>query len=380
MHQHRTIRCVCVFALLLFAALAAFGDSLDTWTRRNSGTVTNLNGVAYGHGQYVCVGQLGHILTSADGTNWTARISGVSTTLMGVAFGLDRFVVVGQGGVILTSTNGHDWQVQTSPTTNQLNRVALCGHQFVTGGALGTILTSTDGEHWTKQVTPTSRTLKGFSFGNEVSVAVGQGNSNPMLILSSTNGVDWTDRSSYGVAGYAVAFGGGTFVAMDARGAPYVSSNGVSWKSVWPPAAGADYLFGITYAQRVFVAVGGPYSASAQRISTSHSGFTWKQKVVSTGQSGALRDVAYGNGYFIAVGDNGLIVQSGPIFSLNWAPGNTLVLDGEAGRAYRIQSLSDLGTTNWTDILNHTNSAEVTPVLEIGSDNSGAVFYRAVIP
>ena len=45
-----------------------------TWTLRNLGN--SLNGVAYGNGLFVAVGEDGAILTSPDGVGWTLRNSG----------------------------------------------------------------------------------------------------------------------------------------------------------------------------------------------------------------------------------------------------------------------------------------------------------------
>jgi len=57
-----------------------------TWTARSSGTLNNLNGVAYGNSIYVAVGYSGAILTSPDGITWTERDSGISNYLSGVTF------------------------------------------------------------------------------------------------------------------------------------------------------------------------------------------------------------------------------------------------------------------------------------------------------
>jgi hypothetical protein len=46
-----------------------------SWTQQTSGTRDDLNGVAYGNGLFVAVGDFGTILTSPDGVNWTVRTS-----------------------------------------------------------------------------------------------------------------------------------------------------------------------------------------------------------------------------------------------------------------------------------------------------------------
>src|SRR5439155_24794641 len=58
-----------VLAFLIFAEVGR-ADPLDTWTWRNPLPTGNyLNGITYGNDQFVVVGDLGTIVTSADGTN-----------------------------------------------------------------------------------------------------------------------------------------------------------------------------------------------------------------------------------------------------------------------------------------------------------------------
>src|SRR5690606_7860488 len=73
------------------------------WMAVPSGTSTSLEGVAYGNGLWVAVGDDGMIRTSTNGTSWTQRSSGTSNDLYGVAYGNGLWVAVGIGGTILTS-------------------------------------------------------------------------------------------------------------------------------------------------------------------------------------------------------------------------------------------------------------------------------------
>ena len=79
------------------------GGAGTTWTQRTSGTGNELEGVAYGNGRFVAVGNGGTILTSPDGVNWTRRTSGTRSWLGGVTYGNGTFVAVGEEGIILTS-------------------------------------------------------------------------------------------------------------------------------------------------------------------------------------------------------------------------------------------------------------------------------------
>jgi hypothetical protein len=185
------------------------------------------------------------------------------------------------------------------------------------------------------------------------------------------------------VAFYAVAFGNGRFTAAEARGITYHSSDGMTWSNRWTVTRG-DYLFGLVFAQGTFVGVGGSYSGGSQKIATSPDGIEWRLRATSITNSAALRAVTYGNGYFVAVGDKGTIMQSDPVFTLRlaWNPSGVpnLVLDGERGRAYRIQTCSSLLGSSWTDVFAVTNEKESQSYLDQEAVNAPARFYRAVLP
>jgi hypothetical protein len=77
------------------------------WTRADLADERLAQGVTYGNGLFVAVGELGGaILTSPDGVNWTQRTSGTRDDLYGVTYGNGLFVAVGEDGTILTSRTG----------------------------------------------------------------------------------------------------------------------------------------------------------------------------------------------------------------------------------------------------------------------------------
>ena len=44
-----------------------------TWTIRNSGTASSINGVAYTGARFIAVGDNSTVLTSFDGVSWTSK-------------------------------------------------------------------------------------------------------------------------------------------------------------------------------------------------------------------------------------------------------------------------------------------------------------------
>lgn len=109
---------------------------------RNSGTTSDLLGVAYGNATFVAIGTAGTIITSPDGITWTSRTSGTTNTLYGISFGDGVFVTAGAGGTILTSPDGITWTSRASGTTNLLRGITFANHRFIAVGVSGTITIS----------------------------------------------------------------------------------------------------------------------------------------------------------------------------------------------------------------------------------------------
>src|SRR6266516_2229359 len=118
-----------MIAALVLAQLCRGANPLDTWTRPVSGTSANLNGVVFGKGRFVAVGNNGVVTTSTNETDWTVRM--VGTTLYGVAFGANsRFVAVGDNGTTFASSDGVDWTPAASGATNAFRGISYGGNQF----------------------------------------------------------------------------------------------------------------------------------------------------------------------------------------------------------------------------------------------------------
>jgi len=188
-------------------------DLLDNWQWRNPLPQGNLlNGVTYGDGTFVAVGDCSTILTSPDGEEWTIKNSGTTYDLQRVTYGNGTFVAVGYNGAILTSPDGEAWNT-VNYGANALLQGVTCGNgTFVAvgdGGNCGTILSSTDSEAW-NDVGYTSP-LSGVTFGNGTFVAVGANGA----ILTSTDGVNWNQMNSVtNKPLLGVAYGNGAFVAV----------------------------------------------------------------------------------------------------------------------------------------------------------------------
>jgi hypothetical protein len=182
------------------------------WVNRYSGPTNEvINGVTYGNGQYLAVGENGTIVGSLDGTNWVQRQSGTQSVLYGVTYASSQFVAVGDAGIILGSVDGSNWVQRESGTAGpKLSGIAYGNGLFVVVGDV--ILTSADGTHWVQQASQQSGPLSAIAYGNGYFVAVGVGSS----IVTSADGVNWTRHAhQYFYPNlHGVAYGDGHFVAF----------------------------------------------------------------------------------------------------------------------------------------------------------------------
>jgi hypothetical protein len=131
---------------------------------------------------------------------------------------------------------------------------------------------------------------------------------------------------------------------------------------LWDPAA-------VAYGQGQFVCVG-------SAVITSTDGVNWITRQLTT----LLNGVTYGNGYFIAVGQGGAILQSGSIITLGITskPGPGLLelsLSGPTGLGYTIQSSTDL--ISWRNVTNIVITQPTSILFDALSTSPTQVFYRA---
>ena len=117
----------------------------------------------------VLVGLLGGLLAATPAraaTDWTGLGTGTNRNLIGMAFvDGNSGIVVGQVGSILTTADGgRTWTAQSSGTTNELRHVLAVGQDYWVAGANGTLLWSSNGgSSWCAQPTGTVERLNGLA-------------------------------------------------------------------------------------------------------------------------------------------------------------------------------------------------------------------------
>jgi hypothetical protein len=193
-----------------------------------------------------------------------------------------------------------------STTGNTLTAVAYGDGLFVAVDNSGSILTSPDGIVWTDQFIGTN-TLTGVCFGNHSFVAVGGEAAGDGVAVA------WSDQGSNPWTQTLTGSGFLNAVACDTNNNEFVAvGNGVATSPdgvTWTPQANASVPSGMNAIAwgadpGDFVAVG-----SGGRVYYSSDGTNWT--AASSGTAYELYGVAYGTGYFQSDGGYGYFVAVG---------------------------------------------------------------------
>jgi hypothetical protein len=222
--------------------------------------------------------------------------------------------------------------------------------------------------------------LYAVAFGGGSFMAVGE----KQTVQTSTDGKTWTktySNSSSNASLYGVAYGNSVYVAVGNNNTIMTSPNGSTWTKRTAPTGDGRYAFrGVTYGANstsaVWVAVG-RYNdfKTGGYIATSPDSVTWTQRYVANSAysslSGALRGVAYGNSGFVAVGDN-YFAQSND--GVNWIS-STRNTSGYSGQffdvAYGNGVFVAVGTAGIQTTVNGTSWTSVS----INSNNYGQYLF-----
>ncbi|HVU07311.1 MAG TPA: hypothetical protein VHG89_02070 [Verrucomicrobiae bacterium] len=322
-----------VCAILLCHKSSA--DALDKWHWLNPlPTGNSLYGISFAVNRFIAVGTSGSVLNSVDGVNWIASSPVTTSTLNAVAWGNGLFVAVGNNGTIQTSSDGTNWTIQISGTTSSLEAVTFGNGIFVAVGTGGTIVISTNGVNWTSANSGVTDNLTGMSWGNNVFIATCAADKiTASKILRSIDGVNWTSETltyidpHYGPlnSGYAplnaVSFINGSFVVVAGiyfeptlyyqvfKNAYFYSTDGVSWSTNTSDLSINCHF--ITFGN-------GTYFVGGDQPQISTDGQFWTGAVTSGYFTGNA--CAFGNGVFVMVSTNGLILTSAN--ALTWTNQN----------------------------------------------------------
>jgi len=202
--------------------LATSTDAI-TWTARTSGTASAIRSVIYGDDLYVYAGDGGVLATSTNAITWTARTSGTASAILALTYGNNLYVYGGLDGVLATSTDAITWTARTSNTVSTINALTY-GDKYVYGGIIGIAATSTDAVTW---VPPNvaGPTLT-YAYNPDTGLIVSS--SNAGVIKTSTDGFNWTVRTSGTVSTIRVAYGNNIYVYGGTDGVLATSTDAIT--------------------------------------------------------------------------------------------------------------------------------------------------------
>lgn len=271
-------------ASLLFIALICVqstysAESNYLWKSPDSVDTTNhLQGLHYGGGEWLALGESNTIVTSSDGREWdlynpdgaygewndayydgnqwflvgrggkiySSQGSSPSTSswteiphttsvdnLLAITQGFGKYFIVGNSGKVIYSSNKTTWDIEDDIVSigrenmYNLRDIILAEGIMVIVSDSGSIYGSLEGEEWTLMngtTASTSYPLYGLAYGNGRFVAVGD-----KRISYSDDGQDWKNVSVPGKSLFSVTYGNGKFVAVGSGGTILTSTDGQAW-------------------------------------------------------------------------------------------------------------------------------------------------------
>lgn len=356
-------------------------DTRSTASIVTAGT-NRWQGVAYGNGVYVAVGNNGYTSYSFDGSTWSTPTTVGSQSWYSVTFGNGKFVAVGNQGYTATTEDGVTWTTPAKVTglSNRLQSVRYGNGIFVAVGWDAKSTISADGINWATPVSfpgtitrADSVSFDGSSFCVLGCNVQGSGSSATYAdkVYSSTDGETWSllGEPPFERITTAIIHRNGLYIAGDDAGYVSYSTDGSTWST---PLKVLDCVQSFSYNEGTFIAVGNVIvEDTTRKYSTiiSTNGTTWSSQVdigeaSSSIQYGLLSVTHSIDNVFCAVGDYGATT----IFSLS------------DNKTY-ISALVDsaLSTTSTNPVQNNVVTAElnkkgtVKTINNIAPDNNGNV-------
>jgi len=190
---------------------------------------------------------------------------------------------------------------------------------------------------------------------------------------------------------FAITYGNGQFLGVGGGFVGFTevatSPDGITWNSVglFSFTSLVDVAYGNGRFLGLGLFVGFPPPSGPEFLFESPDGSDWTLRDLPT--PGAAYGLIYANSRYYAVGDGGLILESGSYLPGCLEPlglgtnGFDLRIIGEIGRSYRLQASTDAGSTNWQDVLFFTNPIDQeTVVTDPRAQKFSQRYYRLVSP
>lgn len=274
---------------------------IEEWERSEFSPNANISALTYGDNKFMAGGNNGSLFYSEDGIKWRSGSYDSIAQIDDICYGNKKFVTVGPAigpeGNVHYSEDGIDWTLANGiPKNESLAGVIYGNNKFVAVGT--TVYYSVDGVYWyAGTINTDALSLRGVAYGDDKFVAVGSGG----LIYYSIDGVNWkpSDYPTNDATLTSIVYGKDKFVAIGI-GVVYYSDNGIEWSKPYPfPAINSAY--GIAYGNGLFIGVG-----NDGFICYSYDGVNWKVDAIVDEFTPDFAAITYGDGRFIASGSRRL--------------------------------------------------------------------------
>jgi hypothetical protein len=302
-----------VIGLLPLASTSVGADGV-TWTKHAASEQNNWRSVAFGNGIFVAVANSGtnRVMTSTDGISWTAQKAIADNAWTSVTFGNGLFVAVGgppgagtDYKLVMTSPDGINWTEHVPAKQYGWLSVTYGNGTFVAVAETGSnrthwIMSSSDnGQTWVARTSPLNYGWSSVAFGDGRFVAVTT-DSGTTKIISSPDGVTWTQSNVTSGLWTSVTYGGGKFVAVAYSGENRVatSTDGLTWSL---HTVALEFWNSVAYGNGMYVSLG----FGTNKVMTSFNGETWVNGL--SAETGIWNSIAFGNGVFVAVSENAAV-------------------------------------------------------------------------
>jgi hypothetical protein len=313
---------ISLYTIIDSSGIISTSEDGNTWTARSS---TGFNGkcVAYSNNTWLA-GGIGGLSYSLDGVNWTK--TSLTLPVHGLSYANNIWVAVGGGGYS-TSSDGITWGTVGSMgvAINQTNDVAYGNNRWISvGGGTSTnpliMLSSTNGTSWGTYGLGAFSVGRGVAYGNGRWVAVGDVGTDTMIIGGTAN--DWTRLGNhlFTISGRGVAFGkdgsgAGFWVAVgEGNNTIATSPDGITWTgrgSTIFTTRGTK----VRYYNNLWFAFG----EGGNTFASSTNGINWVGSNKTRGSDIFYLSSTYTKPTYIAVGQ-GLTTMAGSTNGMTWTP------------------------------------------------------------
>ena len=191
------------------------------------------------------------------------------------------------------------WTIRTSVTsTAGVAAAAYLGDYFIY--LANDIGTSTDAITFVNGNTNMSEYYN-LTYGAGIYMVVGEGKTQVLNVLTSTNAINWTTQTSASATSMQSVTYGSVFAAAGWNGSLQTSTNGVTWTV--RTSGTTSSILALAYGDGIYV-----YGGNGGVLATSTNAITWTAR--TSGTTSAIKSLIYGNGIYVYGGNGGTLATS----------------------------------------------------------------------